>query len=32
MLFESSIVMGRLYGNNELTIKSKIIVNGLLKD
>ncbi|WP_395765357.1 hypothetical protein [Elizabethkingia anophelis] len=32
LLFESSIMMGRIYKNNELTMKSKIIVNNLLKD
>ncbi|HFK5504984.1 TetR/AcrR family transcriptional regulator [Elizabethkingia anophelis] len=32
LLFEGSIMMGRLYRNNELIIKSKTIIDSLLKD
>ncbi|AVF50109.1 TetR/AcrR family transcriptional regulator [Elizabethkingia anophelis] len=32
LLFEGAIMMGRIYRNNELTLRSKTIVNKLLKD
>ncbi|MYY43922.1 TetR/AcrR family transcriptional regulator [Elizabethkingia anophelis] len=32
LLFETSIVMSRIYRSNELIIKSKIIIEGLLKN
>ncbi len=31
LLFETSLVMSRIYRSNELIIKSKIIIEGLLK-
>ena len=32
LLFEGTIMMGRIYRNNELTLRSKTIVNKLLKE